>query len=948
VIRPDLPVVSLADLPGGPDPVVLCATARLAVDLRRAHGELQRARGMRTWRALQSSTPAQWLDALVSRALLCGEVPPDAAAGGFLGHAQERNLWEQAIAIDAGAAAELFDREGMALAAMEAANLQRSWRIEVPEAVRTSEYEAFLRWREGVAAACRDGGWRGRDEVLAWRVACIERGIGGLPARIGLAGFVTPDPSVSRLLLVLEARGVELVRVDFSHQAAGAARGIELPDAEAECLAAAAWAGARLAAGDGTPRLRIAAADLPARRHLLEAALASALQGDAVGAGWAAQESDYAFVAGAPLAAQPLVATALGLLQIYAGPRRIAQADFGALLCEPGWSADIDEADARARIEAGLRELLPPEAGLERYRLAIGRLLAGERGLQAPCLAAQLDALQDAARAATRRQPASAWAASFAAVLDGLGWPGQRPLLAAEAAAVDALRELIASLQALDAILGRIDRAEALRQLRRQCRDVTFHAPRRNAPRVEVCGLDDALAGAVDGLWVMGLNEGEWPPAPRPNPLLPAELQRRAGVPVARADSLADAARETQALWCASAAEVVFSWARQQGERQLRPSPLLAGIAVVSQESPTPAAMERILDVIESAAIYINVRPEPVEGRAGLRQAQPERWIQSDQCRLNRVERISDARAPAVAPGESVRGGTGLLAAQATCPAWAFHQYRLGAAVLPAPTFGLDALARGSLLHAALEAFWRGRGLAELRAMEGDAREVEIARVVALALDEHDREAVAPLTPRLRGLEAQRLAELLATWLEVEATRGEFRVLACEERQRLDIEGLAITVVVDRVDQLGDGRLAIIDYKSGRSDRTKTWADARITEPQLPIYAALAFPDRAVAAVALARVTREDPAFLGVAEEGGLLPGVAALDDQRRRFGAADFPDWPTLRACWAERIREVAREVKDGIAAVVFEDEKALQYCEVKPLLRLAERRQQMEGEGE
>ncbi len=222
---------------------------------------------------------------------------------------------------------------------------------------------------------------------------------------------------------------------------------------------------------------------------------------------------------------------------------------------------------------------------------------------------------------------------------------------------------------------------------------------------------------------------------------------------------------------------------------------------------------------------------------------------------------------PPSLPAKSVRGGTGLLAAQATCPAWAFHQYRLGAAVLPAPTFGLDALARGSLLHAALEAFWRGRGLAELRAMDADTREAEIARVVALALDEHDREAVAPLAPRLRGLEAQRLAELLATWLEVEATRGEFRVLACEDRQRLDIEGLAITVVVDRVDQLADGRLAIIDYKSGRSDRTKTWADARITEPQLPIYAALAFPDRAVAAVALARVTREDPAFLGVAEE---------------------------------------------------------------------------------
>ena len=173
-------------------------------------------------------------------------------------------------------------------------------------------------------------------------------------------------------------------------------------------------------------------------------------------------------------------------------------------------------------------------------------------------------------------------------------------------------------------------------------------------------------------------------------------------------------------------------------------------------------------------------------------------------------------------------------------------------------------------------------------------------------------------------------------------------MLACEERHRLDIEGLPVTVVVDRVDELGDGRLAIIDYKSGRSDRTGSWGAARILEPQLPIYAALAFPDRAVAAVALARVTREEPAFFGVAEDEGLLPGVKALAQQRKRYGEEDFPDWEALRARWAERLREVAREVRDGVAAVVFEDEKDLQYCEVKPLLRLAERRQQMEAEGE
>jgi RecB family exonuclease len=211
--------------------------------------------------------------------------------------------------------------------------------------------------------------------------------------------------------------------------------------------------------------------------------------------------------------------------------------------------------------------------------------------------------------------------------------------------------------------------------------------------------------------------------------------------------------------------------------------------------------------------------------------------------------------------------------------------------------------------------------------------------VVELALKAHDRQAIVPLPSRLRGLESARLGELLAVWLELEAQRSDFRVLACEERHSLLIEGLPVNVVVDRVDQLADGRLVIIDYKSGRSDRSRTWADARIAEPQLPIYAALAFPDRAVAAVALARVTREAPAFLGVAEHEGLLPEVKALDAQRRRFGAEDFPDWDALRACWATRLREIAREVKEGVAAVVFEDDKALAYCDVLPLLRLAER---------
>jgi len=72
---------------------------------------------------------------------------------------------------------------------------------------------------------------------------------------------------------------------------------------------------------------------------------------------------------------------------------------------------------------------------------------------------------------------------------------------------------------------------------------------------------------------------------------------------------------------------------------------------------------------------------------------------------------------------------------------------------------------------------------------------------------------------------------------------------------------------------------------------------------------------------------------------------VKPLDEQRRRYAATDFPDWAAVRMRWAERITELACEVRDGVAAVVFEREDELAHCDVRPLLRLAERRRQWEA---
>ena len=91
----------------------------------------------------------------------------------------------------------------------------------------------------------------------------------------------------------------------------------------------------------------------------------------------------------------------------------------------------------------------------------------------------------------------------------------------------------------------------------------------------------------------------------------------------------------------------------------------------------------------------------------------------------------------------------------------------------------------------------------------------------------------------------------------------------------------------------------------------------------------------------------DDSAFLGIASEDGLLPRVPGVDsrDGRRVFSAAEFADWQAVLRHWRASIEEIAHEVKVGAAAVLVADEADLRYCEVLPILRLAERRAQWEA---
>jgi exodeoxyribonuclease-5 len=664
------------------------------------------------------------------------------------------------------------------------------------------------------------------------------------------------------------------------------------------------------APADAQVRIGIVVPELAALRETLNDAFDEYLQPAALSPALAAMPRRHAFAMGASLLREPLVQAALELLALASNPVHVEQARVGELLRGSFWSAE-DETDARHRIEALMRERLAPEITVERLSRLARRAELDK--IVAPRCVADLERLAGwrAASGGGRALP-SAWAERFAELLGAVGWPGERVLTARESEARAGFDEILDSLGMLDAVLGKVGAGDTVSRLRKLVAERMF-GPEAEPVQVNVMGPFEPAAAPFDALWVMGMNEHLWPPAARPNPLLPAELQRRAGTPGASAEVQVVVARAVHERLLKSAAEVVFSFAQADGGRELRPTSLLEGMARV-----------------ESGAAFGLDAPGLTEAEAGAA-----------------LEKLNDAKAPEVAAGEKVRGGTGLLRAQAICPAWAFYRYRLGAKALAEPVEGLDAAGRGTLLHAVLEAFWQERGSRELAAMDDAARTAAIAAAVATGIERFNAQREDQLPPRFLELERARLARLVGQWLDVESGRpAPFRVVACERVIVIEIEGIAVRLVIDRIDELDDGRLLILDYKTGASVSAKSWGLDRITEPQLPVYAAHAADAAggAVAGVALAKVRLDDCGLAGIAAEGELLPKVAGIGEEAARKIFPNVGSWPELLAAWERNIATVAREVGEGVAAVCFDDARDLEYCEVLPLLRLAERKAEME----
>ncbi len=793
--------------------------------------------------------------------------------------AQRRVLWQQIIESSAQRQ-HLLQPAAVATRVMDAwDNLHAFNRSIFPDGIFLNEdARAFRGWAQAYGRRCVEGAWLDEAQLPA----LLARAVNEVPARgartVSLVGFDEPTPVARALAEALNGIGVEVVQRP-PPRAAGRAIQAPFHDAHAELLAAARWA-RRCLERDPAGSIGIVVPGLSSRRVPVQDIFANVLTPVSLVTVPDGKQDAFSIAAGEPLADQPVVAHALLILSL--ATERLSAIDAGALLRSPFLRGALAEAPARALLDAALRRRRDPEIGI-RAMLAEGNRCGGVADLLHG-----LGALQGRARALPAKQRAPDWARACSMLLKDAGWPGDRTLTSVEYQVLSAWRDVLGDFAALDAVTGAFNFGTALRQLRRLVAERSFQPQTPEAP-IQVLDLSGAADMGFDHLWVTGMHEDAWPPSAQPNPFIPLPLQRDAGMPRASAEAeLARAQRMTGSL-LAACPDVVMSWPMQDGDTVLRPSPLIRAL---------------------------------VEGQPPL--AEDAGWV-ARVFAARRVDMFVDDAGPGLAAGTEVRGGAALFKNQAACPFRAFAKHRLQADALDEADVGLDAMERGTLVHAVLQQVWLTLGSqAELLKLSDDG----IGAVVDAAVEKVVGTAVQrrPLvfTPRFAAVERQRLGTLVREWLAQERRRGPFTVTGCETSRPFRLGGIAGQLRMDRIDTLPGGQQIILDYKTGHVP-AKPWEGDRPEEPQLPLYAVTGAEP--LAAVAFARVVRGDSVFKGVSAEPDLLPGVKAP--------AA----WDQLLAGWRGVLLNLATQFERGHAQVDPRNGNVTcRNCDLHPFCRVHE----------
>ncbi len=505
-----------------------------------------------------------------------------------------------------------------------------------------------------------------------------------------------------------------------------------------------------------------------------------------------------------------------------------------------------------------------------------------------------------------KKMPAH-WSKDFADFFHSLDWPkADKKLTGKEIQIYESWKECLDKLASLDTILGDLNLRQAVETLTGIVQKHSFQEKTSEAS-IQAVGLLESSGMQFDHLWVMGCHAEVLPALPSPNPFLPVEMRKQYNLPHSTAQRELEFAQNSLRRLIASSSNIVFSYPAMDKNTELKISPLLLPFKEFFKENPDELTIpdsHRLKD-----QIFLNEPLQVFEETVVLPSTQAEKTLYSLK-----------------GPG----GGTRLIKDQAECPFRSFANHRLHTQTVEFPELDFDSRERGILVHQTLEYFWKEiRSLSSLLELASQNRLIQkIEDATQKALKQHQSRLLKQ--PRFNQLEKERIVELIRQWLDMEMERSEFKVIHQEEKISLIISGIRLGLRIDRIDKTGDGKIFLIDYKTGEI-KPGDWFTDRIKEPQLPLYAFQQSPS----AILFGQVKKGGHQLKGAVNPRVEDPGLSSIDLEKMD----GYVDWDKQLQDWRYKLTALADKFLKGQTEVdPLDGATTCRNCGLQTLCRIQE----------
>lgn len=827
---------------------------------------------------------------------------PDAPL--LLTQLQEQTLWMQVQKNDARL---LVSPEGLAPLAQNAYQRLSDYELhqERNSVWLETDAEYFRQWAKAFDQLCHSRNWESRSNIESLVIQATKTGSLTLPKHILLAGFDRLTPAQQSLLQIFRDAGVIVEVAAPARPNAPVHTLLAASDARDELLACAEWCRHKL---ETNPAIRIGviAPDISRIRTEADRVFRSILAPESLNLANESGAMPFEFSLGVPLSTVPVVRAALLLLRWIDKP--LLEEEISWLLLSGFFHGDSSEILNLAQLDFKRRDsgALSPEAALNAFVDDHALIPFSRRAKKV------LRAVEDG-HALTSNHNFTHWSELTEHLLRLAEWPGFHIPDSVQFQAQQRWIKLLDEIALLDFSGRKITFSAFLQMLERRANETTFTAESHHAP-IQILGAFESSGQTFDAVWFLGVDDAQWPQTGRPHPLLPVALQRRAQMPHCDSTTDTELARTVTQRIADGAPECIFSYARQNKEGELRPSPILAAIFHDGLQTISSTELRQRIGVPEAAKLSPQAEPAVIPSEIAP-------W-----------------------PIDRIAGGADVLKDQAACPFRAFGTRRLAAQQLNRTEWGLDAAQRGSLLHAILEAVWspetpepfRMISLDELRNVASEQRLDDVLRYhIGNTFQKlvRDHAGDSWMQAYLES-EQRRLLVRVRDWLLYEASRQPFIVDKREERLKdVNVGELKLNLRADRIDELPDGSHLLIDYKTGEVSAA-AWKGERLDEPQLPLYAAYGNVDR-VSGILFAQIRAGKTEFVGRAANAQ----QTVLADLTATSSLVNQPYNEEMHDAWQQALLQLAEEFLHGEASV---DPKhgsdTCTYCPLPGLCRVAE----------